>query len=387
MRVLHQLLSVSLFTTLALLPTPANHAASPALRSDLQIENKQWHLEFFATREAHRISRGDGVIVAVLDTGVSPHPDLRDNLLPGVDLTSQNPDQGGHDRDGHGTGMAGLIAAHGRPGDMGTLGIAPAAKLLPVRFKEYGSEGTAERLARAIEYAIRQRSTVISISSTGGADPRLQRAIQTAAHADVVVVAAAGNRPDDLSVGYPAAYPSVIAVGGVDQDGSHAKVSVTGPDVDVVAPAVDLVSTNFDGGYRVGTGTSGAAAIVAGAAALVRAKFPYLPADEVVHRLTATAIDKGPPGRDDQYGYGVIDLVAALTADVPPRGFGPGSTAGPDGTGPTTAAADGPRGGGERAATVRGLVTLGVLVAAGVTWVLFIRRRRRSDDPPPRITR
>ncbi|GIJ08801.1 hypothetical protein Van01_20150 [Micromonospora andamanensis] len=119
----------------------------------------------------------------------------------------------------------------------------------------------------------------------------------------------------------------------------------------------------------------------------MRAKFPYLPADEVVHRLTATAIDKGPPGRDDQYGYGVIDLVAALTADVPPRGFGPGSTAGPDGTGPTTAAADGPRGGGERAATVRGLVTLGVLVAAGVTWVLFIRRRRRSDDPPPRITR
>ncbi|GAB3851055.1 hypothetical protein GCM10029963_38220 [Micromonospora andamanensis] len=98
--------------------------------------------------------------------------------------------------------------------------------------------------------------------------------------------------------------------------------------------------------------------------------------------MTATAIDKGPPGRDDQYGYGVIDLVAALTADVPPRGFGPGSTAGPDGTGPTTAAADGPRGGGERAATVRGLVTLGVLVAAGVTWVLFIRRRRRSDDPP-----
>lgn len=120
---------------------------------------------------------------------------------------------------------------------------------------------------------------------------------------------------------------------------------------------------------------------------MVRAKYPYLPADEVVHRLTATAIDKGPPGRDDQYGYGVIDLVAALTADVPPRGFESVPTVGPDGAGPTTAAADRPRADGQRVATIRGLVTLGVLVAAGAGWALVVRRRRRSDDPPPPISR
>lgn len=120
---------------------------------------------------------------------------------------------------------------------------------------------------------------------------------------------------------------------------------------------------------------------------MIRAKYPYLPADEVVHRLTATAIDKGPPGRDDQYGYGVIDLVAALTADVPLRGFESVPATAPGGGGPSTAGADGPRADGERAATVRGLVTLGVLLAAGGAWALFIRRRRRSDDPPPRITR
>ncbi|GAB3945999.1 hypothetical protein GCM10027614_38690 [Micromonospora vulcania] len=94
-------------------------------------------------------------------------------------------------------------------------------------------------------------------------------------------------------------------------------MSVTGPEIDVVAPAVDIYSTSIDGKYRRGTGTSDATAIVAGAAALIRSKYPHLPASEVAHRLTATAVDKGPPGRDDEYGYGVIDLVAALTADVP----------------------------------------------------------------------
>lgn len=150
-----------------------------------------------------------------------------------------------------------------------------------------------------------------------------------------------------------------------------------------MAPAVDIYSTSFDGKYSKGTGTSSATAIVAGAAALIRSKYPYLPAQEVAHRLTATAIDKGPPGRDDEYGYGVIDLVAALTADVPPVGFG--SASAPAGGGPTTATGAGP--GDDGGASVRGLATLGVIVAAGVGWALLVRRRRRGDDPPPRISR
>ncbi len=147
---------------------------------------------------------------------------------------------------------------------------------------------------------------------------------------------------------------------------------------------MDIYSTSINGRYRKGTGTSDATAIVAGAAALVRSKYPYLPAAEVIHRLTATAVDKGPPGRDDEYGYGVIDLVAALTADVPPLGF-EGATVTPP-SGATSAAAQPAGGDGDGGATVRGWVTLGVIAATGGGFLVW-RRRRRAGDPPPRISR
>nr|WP_274534633.1 S8 family serine peptidase [Micromonospora sp. CB01531] len=197
----------------------------------------------------------------------------------------------------------------------------------------------------------------------------------------MVVVAGAGNFPADLNVGCPASEPGVIAVGGVDRKGNHAAISVTGPQIDVAAPAEDIYSTSVNGTYRVGTGTSDATAIVAGAAALIRSKYPNLPAEEIAHRLTATAIDEGPPSRDDEYGYGVIDLVAALTADVPPLGFGSAAATAPV---PTGAAPEDE--GGDGGATARGLATLGVLLEAGGGYLVW-RRRRRADDPPPRISR
>src|SRR5690606_15075534 len=134
----------------------------------------------------------------------------------------------------------------------------------------------------------------------------LEQAITYARRKDVVLVAAVGNRPEDTVVNYPAAYPGVIAVGGVDQQGRRASFSTTGPKVDITAPAVDIISTRPGGGYITSDGTSSATAIVAGAAALIRAAHPNLSADEVAYRLTATATDKGPRGRDDQYGYGVL---------------------------------------------------------------------------------
>lgn len=159
--------------------------------------------------------------------------------------------------------------------------------------------------------------------------------------------------------------------------------------MDVVAPAVDIYSTSYGGKYSKGTGTSSATAIVAGAAALIRSKYPDLPAAEVAHRLTATAVDKGPPGRDDEYGYGVIDLVAALTADVPPLGFESATAHATAKSGPVTTAVAEPAGndGGDGGATARGLATLSVIVAAGGAWALVARRRRRGDNPPPRISR
>lgn len=362
------------------------HGASTA--PDLQAsasrtQARQWHLNFLRAADAHKVSQGDGIIVALPDSGVEQHPDLRNSLLRGKDIISGGSGDGLTDRDGHGTGMAGLIVAHGNVSS-GAVGIAPRAKILPIFCSPPHADGDSDSLAAAIEYAISRGVDVISVSIAGGPSARLQQAVRMALQADILVVAAAGNAPGAQLVGYPAHYPEVIAVGGIGLDGNHSAISLTGPEIDVVAPAVDIYSTSIDGKYRKGTGTSDATAIVAGAAALIRSKYPYLPAREVAHRLTATAVDKGPPGRDDEYGYGVIDLVAALTADVPPLGFE--SVSASPGAGLTTTSGAQPGNDGD-GATARGLATLGVLVAAGVGWAVVARRRRRGDDPPPRISR
>ncbi|MEU2612736.1 S8 family serine peptidase [Micromonospora sp. NPDC007271] len=355
--------------------------ATPSPDEAARIRADQWHLRFLKVKEANQLSRGKGVVVAVPDTGVDPHPDLRANLLPGTSVIGGISNDGRQDENSHGTSMAGLIAAHGRNRDSGALGVAPEAKIMPIKSSGANNLGTPDDLAVAIEYAIANGADVISISSSGGASSRLIKAVRDAMSADIVVVAAAGNAPEDSGVGYPARENGVIAVGGVGRSGRHATVSAVGPEIDVVAPAVDIYSTSYGGRYSKGTGTSSATAIVAGAAALIRSKYPNLPAQEVAHRLTATAIDKGPPGRDDEYGYGVIDLVAALTADVPPLGFESASV-----TAPASTQAALPEGSGDGGATARGLATLGVLVAAGGGYLLW-RRRRRADDPPPRISR
>ncbi|MER7888309.1 type VII secretion-associated serine protease mycosin [Micromonospora sp. NPDC094482] len=351
----------------------------------MSIRTDQWHLRYLNIEDAQKVSQGEGVIVGVPDTGVDPHPDLRNNLLRGVDLVAGGSGDGRHDPNSHGTSMAGLIAAHGSD-KVGALGIAPRAKILPIRSSTADNFGEADNLAAGIEFAVSQSARVVSISSGGTSSPRLARAIESAIAADIVVVAAAGNTTQGSGVGYPASHRGVIAVGGVDRSGIHATVSVVGPEIDIAAPAVDIYSTSYDGKYSKGTGTSGATAIVAGAAALIRSKYPYLPAREVAHRLTATAVDKGPPGRDDEYGYGVIDIVAALTADVPPLGFESATASATAGGDPSTTGAAAPSDEDSSAATVRGLVTLGVIVAAGTTWVVLARRRRRGDDPPPRIS-
>ncbi|MFG1868976.1 type VII secretion-associated serine protease mycosin [Micromonospora arborensis] len=367
-----------------MLSSPGQAQGSPDPTGADLVRKDQWHLGYLKIAEAQKISRGKGVVVAVPDTGVAPHPDLLNNLLTGTDIISGGRGDGQQDESSHGTGMAGLIAAHGQPGNVGALGIAPESSILPIRTSQTDQDGNSDNLANGIEFAVAHDAAVISISSVAGPNTRLQRAVEMAVQANVIVVAGVGNKPRDQFVSFPAAYPGVIAVGGVDQSGNSASFSVTGPEIDVVAPAVDIYSTSIDGKYRKGTGTSDATAIVAGAAALIRSKYPYLPAREVAHRLTATAVDKGAPGRDDEYGYGVIDLVAALTADVPPLGFE--SVSAPAGAGSTTTAGalPGDEGGG---ATARGLATLGVILAAGVGWAVVARRRRRGDDPPPRISR
>jgi type VII secretion-associated serine protease mycosin len=283
----------------------------------------QWYLAPLHVGQAQAISKGDSAIVAVIDSGVDAgHPDLGGSVLRGTDLAAPpRSSDGGVDVIGHGTAMAGVIAAHGR-----VLGVAPQARILPIRAltdirNDVG--GSPDTIAAAVDWAVLHGANVINISA--GEDvgsPAEQAAVERAVEHNVVVVAAAGNRPETARVWYPAAYPGVVAVTGVDRQGNHAAISVTGPEAVIAAPAVDIFSTDIrtgdNSGYSIGNGTSGAAAIVSGVVALIRSKFPKLSAAEVVHRLTATADDRGSPGRDPVYGYGIVDPVKALTADVPP---------------------------------------------------------------------
>jgi len=338
--------------------------AAPAIADP--IRDAQWHLGFLNVAEAHKHSRGEGVIVGVLDTGVDGgHPDLAGSVLPGVDFTSQNGD-GRKDLDGHGTSMAGLIAAHGR-----ALGIAPRAKILPIRtkisFVAAGSE-------KAVDSAIDMGATVLCLAYSEEESSQVRRAVKRAIDNDVVVIAAVGNEPFDNLV-YPVGYPGIVGAAGVDHAGNHAQISVISPFATLAAPAVDIATTDIrlppKTGYQKGTGTSDATAIIAGAAALVRSKHPDLAATEVIHRLTATADDKGPPGRDNLYGFGVINLVKALTADVPP--LRPSDTPAADTSAGPIAKPDG----GINTRTLVVICALGLLalLCAGFVAAAFARRR------------
>jgi type VII secretion-associated serine protease mycosin len=338
-----------------------------------EVRNNQWHLKALHIVAVHRITQGEGVTVAVVDTGVDPHPDLRRNLLRGTVVDPQASGDGRTDRIGHGTAMAGLIAAHGRASGSGVLGIAPAAKILPVTANAAREVGDADLVAAGVEWATAHGADVINVSSSGGPSPRLRSAVQAALDAGAVVVAAAGNTPSALAVQFPALYPGVVAVGATDEKGEHAGISVTGRGIVLSAPGVNIHSTSLGGRYQVATGTSDATAIVSGAAALVRSRFPDLPAAEVVHRLTATATDKGAPGWDEQYGYGVLNLVAALTADVPP-------SSAPTVTAPSSGGTAAPPTDDSRVLPI----TLAVLVAIGAGVALIAwrgRARRRKGEP------
>ncbi|MFG2037069.1 type VII secretion-associated serine protease mycosin [Dactylosporangium sp. NPDC048998] len=338
------------------------------------IRDQQWHLTALGIPQAQKISQGDGVVVAVLDTGVeAKHAELAGAVLPGKGFGEGNDTDGRFDFLGHGTAMAGLIAGRGLPNGGGVLGVAPKAMILPLQVlrNEFGL-GAPATFAEGIDWAVDHGAKVINLSVDTSEDPQVREAVERALRSDVVVVAAAGNTPDQTKVGFPANLPGVVAVGGTDRNGDHAAVSVTGPELVVVAPAVDVVSTRPSGQYALGTGTSDSTAIVAGVVALVRAKFPRLSGAEVVRRITATATDKGKPGRDDEYGFGIVNPVAALTADVP------SAAAAPSGGGSGAGGAGAPPVGGGGA--VKAVLLVGGVVVLVGGLVIAVRRWRLPRD-------
>ncbi|NUR72270.1 MAG: type VII secretion-associated serine protease mycosin [Hamadaea sp.] len=382
MRLLHRSALVALAATAVLAPSAPAAAHGPNIRA------QQWHLGFLKIAEAQQISQGEGITVAVIDTGVADHPDLSGNVLTGVDVIAGGTGNGRADDDGHGTGMAGIIAAHGHgTGNRdGALGIAPKAKILPIRMSvgtgSKAVEGGDKPVAEGIRWAIKNGAKIINISQSVG-DLETLRAVNEAQAAGVLIFAAAGNTDaHDTGVQVPARYPWAVAVGGLDKSGNHLSTSITGAEVELTAPAEKIYSDNKGGIWRYGTGTSDSTAIVSGVAALVWSKFPQLSAAEVLHRLEATATDKGDPGRDPVYGFGAIDPVKALTAEVAPSAE-PSKSASPL----PTYSPRSPEPLAEPSSSNVGLLVAlaigGLVLLAIIALVLFLALRpRRSTGPP-----
>jgi type VII secretion-associated serine protease mycosin len=352
------------------------------------IRQQQWHLRALQIDQVHRITKGAGVVVAVLDTGVEAnHPDLRGRVLKGAGFGEAAGST--LDYDGHGTGMAGTIAAKGG-GANHALGIAPAAKILPGRISVKDT-ATSSAINDGIRWATDQGAKVINISFA--ADARaldsMYRAVEYALSKDVVIVAGAGNRPDGhRTVGHPASIPGVVAVGATDRSGALWSGSVTGPQLAIAAPGVRVVTSSSrrggsKTGYGAGTGTSSATAVVAGAVALIRSRYPDMKAPDVINRLLATADDAGPNGRDDQYGFGRLDILGALTADVRRVSANPlGSPAGASPQAGAASDADEARPNPLTTEAIGGLIIIGFVVlvlpiAFVVLLVILIRGRRR----------
>jgi subtilisin family serine protease len=291
------------------------------------LRSQQWALNAVDFESTWSASTGAGVIVAVVDTGVrATHEDLVGSVIPGTDLaadavaahdTAMN---GEVDPEGHGTHVAGIIAAHPNNG-VGIAGAAPGAKIMPIRVLDSTGSGSSSDVAQGIIWAVDHGARLINLSLGGGPSPGMQTAIQYALAHQVVTFAAAGNSyQTGNQPTYPAAYPEAVAVGAINSSLQHASFSNTGSYVDLAAPG-DLIWSTYGGGdtqYALMSGTSMATPYATATAALALGENPKLTAAQLIHAVEASAIDLGAPGRDPVFGYGLINPRGALIDALPP---------------------------------------------------------------------
>ncbi|MGY4999200.1 type VII secretion-associated serine protease mycosin [Streptomyces sp. 900105245] len=323
-------------TTVVALP------AAPARADDGQCTfpskpytGRPWALQRVNLDELWAQSTGKNVQVAVIDTGVDiKNPQLTEavdvskglNLLPAKNSKGEKIERGNKtgttDTVGHGTRVAGIIAARPAKGT-GFVGLAPDATIIPIKQNDAEGDGTANTLATAIRDAVRAGADVINISqdTANALDPKdsvLKDAVDFAIGQKVVIVASAGNDGlgGNVKVTYPASYPGVLAVAASDRNNERAPFSQSGDFVGVAAPGVDMISTVPGNGHCSDNGTSFSAPYVAGVAALLKSKYPHWTTRQVVAQIEQTA-ERSIPGKDMRVGWGVVDPVRALTAVDP----------------------------------------------------------------------
>lgn len=295
-----------------------------ALFSASQLsETVDWGLVINGIPDLWRATEGEGVKVAVLDTGCQlDHPDLQSNLAGAQDFTRSR--YGAGDAQGHGTHCCGVVAAI-RNG-AGVVGVAPKAKLLVGKVLGDNGMGDSRDIGKGIEWAVANGANVISMSLGGPEkDPWTAAAIKAANAAGVFIIAAAGNDGRSDSVNWPGRAVETIAVGAVDRNGRVTSFSSRGAQVDIAAPGQDVTSCYPTSRYAKLSGTSMATPFVAGVVALMLAKHringgqtPIKSADDLRAHLAKTAKDAGPQGHDPSYGFGLIQPGSMLEQLSPP---------------------------------------------------------------------
>ena len=326
-------------------------SGAPAAHADATRDKEYWLAESGITK-AWEVSKGANVKVAVIDSGIDgKHPDLKGVLAGGADVSGAGAADGQKSigaKPEHGTLVATMLAGRGHQpaaasaspsptpgtgvGPDGIVGVAPEAQILSVSTwlgsANPGGKSDQDQIPAAVRWAVDNGARVINISlgSTAPEWPQSwDAAFLYAEQKDVVIVAAAGNRVGgNIQVGAPATIPGVLTVAGLDRKGvASIDSSSQGISIGVAAPAENLVGGMPGGGYAEWAGTSGATPVVAGVAALIRSKWPDMPASQVINRIVSTAKDAGLPGKDPLYGFGVLNAEAALKADVPESAVNP----------------------------------------------------------------
>ncbi|GAA1727085.1 S8 family serine peptidase [Microbacterium paludicola] len=315
-------------------PTPRSAATpspSPSPTKEPSERDRQYWIDDYGIKDAWKTSQGEGVTVAVIDTGIVDGPEaFKGAVAGGTDVSGVGAQDGRTPVDvvnrNHGSWVASLVAARNGGDADKMIGVAPKAKLLSVSvgFGDSATVPFVEQIAEAITWSVDHGADIINLSLTTNAqswDESWDDAFLYAMQHDVVIVAAAGNRGSGTNVvGAPATIPGVLTVAGVDPEGKPSvEASTQGITIGVSAPSEKLLGISADGVLKEWKGTSGAAPIVTGVAALVRSAHPEASAIDVINRIVQTA--RKPKGVTEVphplYGYGLVDAEAAVTADVP----------------------------------------------------------------------
>lgn len=305
---------------------------APVAPPEDPVRAAEYWLDDTGVRTAWKTTRGKGVTIAIIDTGIAKGPiEFEGAVVGGTDVSGVGSADGrtpvGAVDSAHGSWVASLAAARGTGPDTGMIGVAPEATLLSISVGFTASSSKvpfSEQVATAMRWAVDNGADVINLSLTTNTldwDESWDDAFMYAFERDVVVIVAAGNRGSGTTrVGAPATIPGVLTVAGVDPNGrASVEASTQGITIGVAAPSEALLGVSPDGRMVVWKGTSGAAPIVAGIAALVRAAHPDLDAANVINRIirTATPAAAATAVPDPLYGFGIVDAAAAVSANVP----------------------------------------------------------------------